>query len=127
MRFQLDPFGNHLQIQGLCHVNDVRSDAAAGGVMAERVDERLVDFQAIHRQGLQVGEAAIAGAEIVDQHLMAQIAQRLQVIPSDHHINQAALGDLEGNLLGCHSVQGQQPRHDRADARHHHVACGEVD
>ncbi|MOA14253.1 hypothetical protein D3C78_1343430 [compost metagenome] len=125
--FELDAFGNHLQIQRLGHVNDVRGDAAAGRVMAQCINECFVDLQAVHWQGLQVGEAAIAGAEIVDQHLMANIAQRLQVFPCHHHINQATFGDLEGNLPRRHAMQCEQPRHDLADAWHHHVAGCQVD
>ncbi|MCY1176181.1 hypothetical protein D9M73_164430 [compost metagenome] len=68
-----DALGNHLQVQRLGHMNDMRRHAAAGGVMAQRINERLVDFQTIDRQGLQIGEAAIAGAKIIDQHLMPDI------------------------------------------------------
>jgi hypothetical protein len=108
-------------------MNDVRGDAAARRIVAERINKGFVDFQAVDRQGLQVGEAAIAGAEIIDQHLMANITQGLQVFPRHHHINQAAFGDLEGNLPGGNPVQCKQPRHDLADARHHHIARCQVD
>ncbi|MNF72664.1 hypothetical protein D3C84_546460 [compost metagenome] len=75
--------------------------------MAQGVDKRLVDFQAVHRQGLQVGKAAIACAEVIDQHLMPDIAQGLQVFPGHHHINQAPFRHLEGNLFGGDPVQRQ--------------------
>ncbi len=127
LRFVLDAFGNHFQLQSLRHVNDVRRNAAAGRIMAERVDEGLVDLQAIHWQRLQVGEAAITGTEVIDQHLMAYIAQGLQVLPRHHHVDQSALGDFKGYLSRGDPVQRQQPGHDLADARHHHVAGGEVD
>ncbi|MNL22160.1 hypothetical protein D3C87_1434920 [compost metagenome] len=76
---------------------------------------------------MQVGEAAIAGAEVVDQYLMPDIAQGLQVFPGHHHIDQAPFGDLERDLLGRDPMQRQQARHHLADTRHHDVAGCEVD
>ena len=77
-------------------------------VMAQGIDKGLVDFQAIHWQGLQIRQAAITGAKVVDQHLVPGVAQGLQVFPGDHHIDQAAFGDLKRDLPSRHSVQGQQ-------------------
>jgi hypothetical protein len=108
LRFMLDAFGNHLQMQRLRHVNNVRGDAAAGSVMAQCIDEGLVDFQAVHRQGLQVGEAAIAGAEVIDQYLMADIAQACRFSRATTTSIKPAFGDLKGNLLGRDPVQRQQ-------------------
>ncbi|MNC67848.1 hypothetical protein D3C75_1183870 [compost metagenome] len=52
------------------HADDMRGHAATGGIVAQSVDECLVDLQAVHRQGLQVGQAAITGTKVVDQHLV---------------------------------------------------------
>uniref|UniRef100_A0A1I7Y1R3 Phenol hydroxylase n=1 Tax=Steinernema glaseri TaxID=37863 RepID=A0A1I7Y1R3_9BILA len=122
----LDTLGDHPQLQGVGHADDVRGHAAAGRVVPQGIDERLVDLQAVHRQGLQVGQAAIAGTEVVDQHLVPHRPQGLQVVPRHHHVDQPALGDLEGNLAGRHMVQGQQARRHPADARHHHIARRQV-
>ncbi|MNF18378.1 hypothetical protein D3C80_2224190 [compost metagenome] len=61
-----------MQVVG--HANDVRRHTAAGSVVPEGIDEGLVDLQAVHWQGLQVGKAAVPGAEIINQHLMTTLA-----------------------------------------------------
>lgn len=124
---EFDALGNHLELQGMGHANDVRGDAAAGGVVPQGIDECLVDLQVVHRQGLQVGQAAITRAEVVDQHLMADVPQGLQVMPGDHHIDQPTLGDFEGDLPRRHPMQRQQARHHLADPRHHDIAGRKVD
>ena len=108
------------------HANDMRRHATAGGIVPERVDEGLVDLQAVHRQGLQISQAAVASTEVIDQYLMPHRTKRLQVVTGHHHIDQPPLGNLEGNLAGSHPVQCQQPCSHPADARDHHITGRQV-
>jgi len=124
--FAFDAFGNHPQVQVVGHADDVRGHTAAGGVVPQGVNEGLVDLQAVHGQRLQVGEAAVTRAKIVDQHLVAHRTQGLQVVARYHHVDQAAFGHLEGDLAGRHPVQGQQPRRHPANARDHHITRRKV-
>ncbi|MNT61879.1 hypothetical protein D3C72_1995520 [compost metagenome] len=58
---------------------------------------------------------------------MPGIAQGLQVLTCDRHVDQAALGDLKRDLPRRDTMQGQQPGHDFADSRHHHITGRQVD
>jgi len=89
------------------HADDMRCHAAAGGIVPQGIYERLVDFQAIHRQSLQVGQAAVPRAEIIDQYLMTHRSQGLQVIAGHHYVNQTPLSDLERDLARRDPVQRQ--------------------
>ena len=98
----LAPFGDHLQPQRPRHGDDVRRHRAAGGLGAQGIDEALVDLQHVHRQLLQVGEAGIAGAEVVDGDAVAGLAQRFEHGHGALRVDQPTLGDLVDQLRGRH-------------------------
>ena len=59
--------------------------------------QALVDLEIIERQRLQVGEARIAGAEIVDRDPQPALPQPgEQVAGGAEILDQAAFGDLDG-------------------------------
>ena len=61
----LDAFGNDLQPETMRHFDDQTDDVDIRLVALEPFDERLVDLQFIGRNIPEIGEAGIAGAEIV--------------------------------------------------------------
>ena len=70
----------------------------AGGI--ERRDERAVDLELVDRQPVEVGQRAVAGAEVVDRDPHAQGAELVEggehaVLVADEH----RLRDLEGEEL----------------------------
>ena len=59
-------------------------------------DELAVDLEEVHRQVLEVVEAAVAGAEVVEREAAAERAQRLREADRDLGLlDQRRLGDLE--------------------------------
>ena len=62
----LDALGGHRQAERVPELHDRGDDRAAFGVVAERLDERLVDLQRVHRQRPEVRERRLPGAEVVD-------------------------------------------------------------
>ena len=84
---RLDALGNDAQAE-LADQRDHRRDdrLAAPVVGAERIDERLVDLDDVRRQRLEIGEAAVSGAEIVDRNPDARRRQRLEPGEREHGI-----------------------------------------
>ena len=76
-----------------------------------RAQEQAVDLQLVDRQLAQVGEARVAGAEVVDGEAHAELAdaaQRLGVVVEVRH--QHALGDLELERGAVQPVRRQRGR-----------------
>lgn len=59
-------FGDDFQIQGMTKLNDRLDDRRAFRIVGDVPDKRLIDLQFVDGQMLQIGEAGVAGAEIVD-------------------------------------------------------------
>ncbi|MNM82845.1 hypothetical protein D3C76_1281320 [compost metagenome] len=51
-----DPFGDHLQVQGMGHDDNRLDDFHILGRLGNVLDERAVDFQRVERQALEVGQ-----------------------------------------------------------------------
>ena len=104
----LDAFGHDAQVQLLRQGDDGGHDGRILVVVLQLVHEAAVDLQLGGRQALQVQQARIAGAEVVDGNGHAQAGQALE-----HR--QAGLGVTHGRRFG----------HFQRQAGRRHVVPGE--
>ena len=96
LRLGADAFGDDAQPQAARQRDDRLGDRGVAGIGLEVGDERDVDLERVDREVLQVRQARVAGAEIVDRHRKALLAQLLQHLADGVEIvQQARLGDLE--------------------------------
>ena len=91
--------GDQPEVQRARHADDGAHHRLVHGVAAEVAHEGTVDLQVVHRQRLQVREAAEVRAEVVEREAAAHAVQHLDeaarlVEVADHR----GLGDLEADL-----------------------------
>src|SRR5690348_257869 len=93
---QLDPFGDRLQLQRLAERDYRARECGFRIAPADVIDERLVDFENVDREALQIAERGVPGAEIVDRETNAERLERVQPLENGRALlHQHALGDLE--------------------------------
>ena len=61
------PFGDYVEVEAVGQAANGADDRQAVGVIRQGTHERLVDFQLIQRQLLQIGHGRVAGAEVVNR------------------------------------------------------------
>src|SRR3546814_2317649 len=71
----LDPLGDNLQLEAVTEIDYRAHDLHRARVAPEILEEGLVDLDAVEIEILQVAEARIAGPEIVQHDLDAELAQ----------------------------------------------------
>src|ERR1700720_1311668 len=71
----LDTFRNHLDVQMPGHGDDGADDGEIAHVGHQVTHETAVDLERIHAPALQVREARVANAEIIDGDAHAELAQ----------------------------------------------------
>ena len=86
-------FGHGREPQVLPQPNNGRHNLAAVALLHHGADKTLVHFQLVEGQRLQVAQAGIAGAEIVQGKLTAQLLQLLY--------NQTGLRQIVGHGALC--------------------------
>jgi hypothetical protein len=74
--FVFHALGHRLQIEAAGQVDDRLHHLATGPALAQVTDELDVDLQVIDRELLEVGEPAVARAEVVESDLAAELVQR---------------------------------------------------
>ena len=80
-------------------------------VRLEALDERAVDLDRVERQVLEVRQGRVAGPEVVEDELDAELAQRPQRSrPGLRLVHQDALGDLELEQVGRQAGLGEDRR-----------------
>ena len=102
-------------MQAVGQRDDGRHDGAVFRAVFQVLDEGTVDLDLFHGEALQVGQAGIAGAEIVDRQAQAHaidLPQNLQRMLAVLH--QRRLGDLE---FQQRRIDARFPQHG-ADGRH---------
>ncbi|MCY1517344.1 hypothetical protein D9M68_520220 [compost metagenome] len=100
MLLALDAFGHGQQIQRFRHVDDVVRHLVGRGVRANGVDEGFVNLQRIQRQALQVRQAGVARAEIVDSHRMPLLPGLRDDAARLVHVHEPTFGGFEPDLPG---------------------------
>ena len=71
----LDPFGDDAEVQAVGQVDRRGAERGVLRVELDAADEALVDLQDVDRKALEVGEGRVAGAEVVEGDLDAQLLQ----------------------------------------------------
>src|SRR6266702_2555831 len=71
----LDTLCDHLDVEMSCHGNDCTDNRKITHIRHQVADETAVDLDVIHPPALQVGEARVAGPEIVNRNPHTQLAQ----------------------------------------------------
>src|ERR1700733_2445846 len=75
---RLDPLRDHAQLEALRHADHGGDDA---GILARRRDlgdERLIDLERVDRKFLEIAQARIARAEVVDRDLDADVSDGVE-------------------------------------------------
>eukprot|EP01136_Pigoraptor_vietnamica_P033089 Opistho-1_new@95611 len=135
LRHRLHTLGDHAQPQRTRHLDHRLRDAGIALVTRQALDEAAVDLELLDRKALQVAEARIAGAEIVDRELHAEPVERTQALQGLVGVaDQDRLGQLELEPGRRQFGLGQHRRHAvdevgllelqrRHVHRHHHRAA----
>jgi len=76
----LHALGNHLQAESVTEPDDGARDCEIGRVVEHVVHERAVHLQLVERKAVQIVQARIAGAEIIDGQSDAEPADGLQLL-----------------------------------------------
>jgi hypothetical protein len=93
---RFDPFGDGLQPQVGCQLEDGAHQRAVVGVLVETGDERAVDLEDLHGQLDQVGQRGVAGAEVVDRQPHIQPAELVGHLQDGVEVlHEQALGELQ--------------------------------
>ena len=112
----VDPFGDGLQPEGAGERNERFDEYPVGWIGGQVLDERAVDLDLVDGKRAQVAERRIAGAEVVDRHLAAELLKRI----AECHglievVDRRRLGDLDRQPLenlaaaACEPVQRDEP------------------
>ena len=75
MALGFDAFGHHLQLEVVREADDGQSDFSLVGIRRDIANESAIDLERIEREALQIGEARIAGPEIIDLDFHADAPQ----------------------------------------------------
>src|SRR5437868_489657 len=97
----LDALGDDLEPEVPADLDHGPGQQRERGVVTEPGDERGIDLDDVQRELAQVGERGVAGPEVVDGQLHAQLVQAGQLL-DDHLVlfDQDPLVDLDGERLG---------------------------
>ncbi len=111
----LDAFGQHLHAERVAERDDRLDDGAGIARRAQRGDEGAVDFEPVEREFLQIAQARIAGAEIVERGRDAKRAQGFELgLGFLRIVDQDAFGHFEHEARCRHAGFGDQ-RADQID------------
>lgn len=94
-----DAFGDDLEVEDVCEVDDGLGDSAVGGRVVEVGDELAVDLEDVDRESAQLAEGAVAGAEVVDGQADSEPFELLE--DGDHRVGvggNRCLGDFEDEV-----------------------------
>jgi len=124
----LHPFGDHRQLQAVGEGDDGAGDGGVVVVVGQAGDERLVDLQDVDGQALEVAERGVAGAEVVDRQLQAELLERLEdrqgFLLAVHH---EGFGDFQLQALRAQCGAAQQLADPSDQLRLAQLGAGQVD
>src|SRR5438094_7598300 len=105
----LDALGHHMDVKVLRHGDDGADDREVREVRHQVAYEAAVDLERIHAPALEVREARVADAEVIDGDAHPELAQRRHRVLA--RISTGRLAPLEHRALGeltC-SIEGSTP------------------
>src|SRR3989339_208547 len=102
LRPGFDAFCNDLQFKPFCQRQNRRDDLGVALLPGELADKRLVDLEPVERQLLEVTQAGVAGAEVVERQPHPHGTQAVEaaahlVVHDQHHV----LGNFKLETLRC--------------------------
>src|SRR5581483_468202 len=110
---RLDTLGHALDVEAARHRDHGRDDRRLGVVTLDLVDERAVDLQAVDRVAAQTTQHRVAGAEVVDGELDAEIADLVERTSRDLFFADGdAFRDLELEEVRWQRGDAQRPLDD---------------
>src|SRR5690606_8805756 len=105
----LDALGSDRHFEAVAERNDRLDHLAHGLVALEVANEAAIDLDAVERQRLQLRQAGISRAEIVEADMDAHVLQAGDNVPYRADILvQAALGDFDLQPLGRETGLGEK-------------------
>jgi hypothetical protein len=127
---RLDALGHHPEPEALGEREDApdQRDAASCRGVLQRHDEGPVDLQLADREPLQVGEAGVAGPEVVERQPDTQRGEGVQHGQGPHRVaHDGGLGDLEHQPVRPDARLSQRGAHPVRQGRVVEAAGGQVD
>ncbi len=74
----LHPLGDQSQPHAMGEIQDVFDDMAGGAFLFHSLDKAAIDFDDVHMEHLQIAEAGVAGAKVIDGDEHAQLVQGIE-------------------------------------------------
>jgi hypothetical protein len=106
----LDSLRHRLLPEASCKLNCCDDEMLAGLVVKQVANELDVDLQVCDRQRLQIGEGAVAGAEVVERERAAEGREAERELACEVEVlGQRGLGDLERDQARVGAFIGDQP------------------
>ena len=119
--------GDELQAKVVGEVDRRPDDGGIGAIVRQLGDEGLVDLEFVHGQVADLRERGIAGAEVVDGNLDAEVAQPLE---DDGRVGEVAdkpfLGNLRDEVARREIMVAQQFQHEPRQVLVEEIVRGEV-
>src|SRR6201987_244382 len=124
--WRLNAFSDQLQAEGLSEPDDGANDGQVAGVGAQVANESGVDLEHVDREGLQVRQNRVAGAEVVDGDLDPYLLELGEGFAGGFDVVQhGPLGDrqtdraaVDAELLDGVGNAANETTRDQLDGRH---------
>jgi len=96
----LDAFSHYLQTEFVGQVDNQFNDFDVIVVAFHILDKRLVNFDFVSRNALEIGQRRKTGAKVIKGDFYAQLAQLRQVLEAQFVVfDQGAFGNFQGKAL----------------------------
>src|SRR5882672_3446267 len=123
-----NPLRDHDHAQALGQVDDRLDDRRIVQIVRQVLDEAAVDLEFVDREALQIIQAGIAGAEIVDRQADAHLVQLIQQLRGFLRVlHDCVLGEFDLELLRLDAVAGEGGRYALDQARAAELERGKID
>jgi len=98
---RLDSLRRHSHAEAMAEPDDGPQHAAGRGRLVECSREAPVDLELGEGELAEIGEAGIAGAEVIERHADPHVTQQLQLAQHQFAVDhQRTLGDLKFQPVG---------------------------
>ena len=78
---RVDSFGDHGDVECMSHVHDRADERDFFVIGVDAVDEGAVDLEHVDVEFADIGEARVAGTEVVDCESEASVVECCEVLP----------------------------------------------
>ena len=116
-----DSFDNDAQVERIGHGENLRKNRDGDCFSADGLCKCLVDFDAVDGQIVEISQARVAGAKVVDVDAMACAAQLKDGLLGNLLAGRIAFGDFDAQAMGGDAGFGE-----RISQHRHKVRIGEI-